>query len=137
MSQYYEADGVTLWNPSNGPSRLFLRQLPLFEAEVGLPSGIGPMVSDAAIVSPASFGEFASALLAWRAQTSHPVLQALSDGFISVCLVLAERAGVELNWPESDPKAVKEARDVEVASASSWDMPVRKQAKTLSRSMPA
>jgi hypothetical protein len=44
-------------------SRLFLRQVALFEEEVGVPSGIGPMEADEAEVSLASFGAFVSALL--------------------------------------------------------------------------
>ena len=67
MSQYYEVGGLTLWNPSSGASRLFLRQVALFEEEVGLPSGIGPMEADETEVSPALFGAFVSALMAWRA----------------------------------------------------------------------
>ncbi|WOX17170.1 DUF6086 family protein [Streptomyces sp. N50] len=38
---YFDAGDETLWNPSNGAGRLFLRQLELFEAELKLPSGIG------------------------------------------------------------------------------------------------
>ena len=75
VSQYYEAGRVTLWNPSSGVSSLFLRQVALFEEEVGLPSGIGPMEADEVEVSLASFGAFVSALLAWRARTGHAVIQ--------------------------------------------------------------
>jgi len=55
VSQYYELGDVTLWNPSNGASRLFLGQVALFEEEVGLPSGIGPMEHDEAQVSAEAF----------------------------------------------------------------------------------
>ncbi|MEU9635820.1 DUF6086 family protein [Streptomyces tendae] len=41
MSMYFCIDGETLWNPSNGAGRLFLRQVEVFEAELNLPSGIG------------------------------------------------------------------------------------------------
>jgi len=135
VSQYYEAGAVTLWNPSNGASSLFLRQVALFEEEVGLPSGIGPMEADEAEVSPASFGAFVSALLAWRARTGHAVIQALSDGFIAVCLVLSERADIKPHWPE-----VSEARRVEdtssAASVSGWETRVRELAGMLAASMP-
>jgi hypothetical protein len=43
MSQYFDMGEETLWNPSNGASRLFQRQVAVFESELGLPSGIGPM----------------------------------------------------------------------------------------------
>ena len=29
MSQFFDLDGVTLWNPSNGAARLFLRHVAL------------------------------------------------------------------------------------------------------------
>jgi hypothetical protein len=102
VSQYYELGDATLWNPSNGASRLFLCQVALFEEEIGLASGIGPMESDEAEVGFDSFEGFLSALLVWRGQTNHAVVQALSDGFIATCVVLAERAGATLCWPESD-----------------------------------
>jgi hypothetical protein len=41
MSMYFELGDETLWNPSNGADRLFLRQAEVFEKELGLPSGIG------------------------------------------------------------------------------------------------
>ncbi|WP_245985008.1 DUF6086 family protein, partial [Streptomyces tateyamensis] len=34
MSQYYNMGDETLWNPSNGASRLFLRQVAVFEEEL-------------------------------------------------------------------------------------------------------
>lgn len=40
VSQYFDIGDRTLWNPSNGAARLFLRQAAVFEAELGLPSGV-------------------------------------------------------------------------------------------------
>jgi len=94
VSQYYELGEVTLWNPSNGASRLFLRQAELFEEEVGQSSGIGPMQNDQAQISPEEFEAFVHALLAWRRRTHHAVVAALSDGFLATVLVLADRAGI-------------------------------------------
>jgi hypothetical protein len=42
VSQSYGLGEVTLWNPCNGRSRLFLRQAALFEEELALPSGDRP-----------------------------------------------------------------------------------------------
>ncbi|MFI2430763.1 DUF6086 family protein [Streptomyces sp. NPDC018693] len=42
MSMYFELGDETLWNPSNGVGRLFLRQVEVFEAELKLPSGNQP-----------------------------------------------------------------------------------------------
>lgn len=41
MSMYFDVGDETLWNPSNGAGRLFMRQVEVFEAELKLPSGIG------------------------------------------------------------------------------------------------
>ena len=40
MSMYFELGDETLWNPSTNAGRLFMRQVEVFEAELGLPSGI-------------------------------------------------------------------------------------------------
>ena len=138
VSQYYEFGDVTLWNPSNGASRLFLRQLALFEEEIGLSSGIGPMESDEAQVSPEVFDVFVNALLAWRGRSGHAVMAALSDGFIATLLVLAERAGVATQWP-ARVVGVEGLRDVQVtapaADTGEWEHRVREQARQLARFM--
>ncbi|WP_106977120.1 DUF6086 family protein [Streptomyces sp. NRRL S-920] len=41
---------------------------------------------------------FVDALLAWHRRTSYAVMVALSEGFVATVLVLAERAGIEVNW---------------------------------------
>ncbi|MFD3510245.1 DUF6086 family protein [Nocardia sp. NPDC058666] len=102
MSQYYELGTVTLWNPSNGASRLFLRQVRLFEEELGLPSGIGPMEADECQITVGLLANFLDVLLVRRASTHHAVIQALSDGFIATMIVVAERAGIEVRWPVPD-----------------------------------
>ncbi|GAA2710236.1 MULTISPECIES: DUF6086 family protein [Streptomyces] len=111
MSQLFEMDGEILWYPSNGPARLFLRQVSVFEAEAGRPSGIGPMVNDECRIDPAAFRPFANALLAWYRTTTHPVMTAMAEGFIGTVLVLAERAGMELEWrtPARPPKSLSPA----------------------------
>ncbi|MDI3387919.1 DUF6086 family protein [Streptomyces sp. B-S-A8] len=103
MSQFFHCDGVTLWNPSNGTARLFLHQVSFYENELALPSGIGPMVDDDAAVDPPVLHAFATALVRWRLTARHPVLSALSDGFVATALVLAERAGRPVPLP--DPAA--------------------------------
>ncbi|MBD0695340.1 DUF6086 family protein [Streptomyces sp. CBMA123] len=98
MSQYYAMGGVTLWNPSNGASRLFLRQLAVFEEELGLSAGIGPMESDECRVHPVALGVFANALLAHQLQSRHAVIRALGEGFTMTVLALAGRAGAVIDW---------------------------------------
>jgi hypothetical protein len=134
VSQYYALGDVTLWNPSNGASRLFLRQLALFEEEIGLRSGIGPMESDEAQVSREVFETFVAALLAWRGRSAHAVMAALSDGFIATVLVLAERADVAVRWP-APVVGVEGLRDVQVtvpaADTGGWERQVRERARQL------
>ncbi len=73
MSQYFDIGDETLWNPSNGASRMFQRQVAVFEAELELPSGIGPMENDECQISPDTFETFVNALLATHRRTSHAI----------------------------------------------------------------
>ncbi|WP_337463411.1 DUF6086 family protein [Streptomyces sp. AA1529] len=98
MSQYFDIGDETLWNPSNGVSRMFQRQVGVFEAELELPSGIGPMVNDECQISPDTFEIFVSALLAQHRKTHHTIRHALCEGFTATVLVLAERAGIKVDW---------------------------------------
>jgi uncharacterized protein DUF6086 len=118
VSQYYRLGEMTLWNPSTGTSRLFLRHVALFEEELGLPSGIGPMEADEAQISPEPLKTFVAALLEWRGRTNHAVITALSDGFVATLLVLAERAGVVAPWSERTPGNLEGMHDVQVVSGS-------------------
>jgi hypothetical protein len=143
VSQYYELGEVTLWNPSNGASRLFLRQAALFEEEVGLPSGIGPMRDDAAQIGPEVFEAFVQALLAWRGRTHHVVMAALSDGFLATILVLADRAGIMVERLDRSSGDTAERRDVQAGPSAvsaidpdGWQDRLRDQARELAGFMP-
>ncbi|MFJ4844238.1 DUF6086 family protein [Streptomyces sp. NPDC088733] len=113
MSQHFNLGDETLWNPSNGATRLFLGQLAVFEAELGLPGGIGPMENDECQVEPVAFAVFASALLAWHRRARHAVVLVLSEGFVATVLALAEGAAVDLERAEPGVAAQGE-RDVQV-----------------------
>jgi Family of unknown function (DUF6086) len=143
VSQYYELGEVALWNPSNGVSRLFLRQAALFEEEVGLPSGIGPMRNDEAQISPEVLKAFVHALLVWRGRTRHGVVPALSDGFLATVLVLADRAGIVVERPDRSSGDTPERRDVQFGPGAvsaidpgGWEARVRDQARELAGFMP-
>lgn len=139
MSQYYEMDGTTLWNPSNGASRLFLNQAGFFEEELGVPSGIGPMESDVCEVTPVVLEVFLATVLAWRGRTDHAVVQALSDGFLATLLVIAERAGITTSRAALASCGTGEVHDVQVRSSPSsghgdgfeWSVTVRERARQL------
>ena len=102
MTQYYSAGELTLWNPSNGVSHVFLGQVRLFEQELGTASGLGEMFADECQVDVDEFGTFAQALLDYWGSSDHPVLHTLIDGFVSTVLALAQRAGVEVGAARSD-----------------------------------
>ncbi|KQY36371.1 MULTISPECIES: DUF6086 family protein [Nocardia] len=139
MSQYYELDGTTLWNPSNGASRLFLNQVGFFEEELGVSSGIGPMESDACEVTPVVLEVFLATVLAWRGRTGNAVVQALSDGFLATLLVIAERAGITMSWAALADGGTGGMQDVQVRSSPlsgdggefEWSATVREHARQL------
>ncbi|SCK24669.1 hypothetical protein YWIDRAFT_05280 [Streptomyces sp. SceaMP-e96] len=117
MSQYYDMGDQTLWNPSNGASRLFMSQVSVYQAELGLPSGIGPMQADECQIDPSAFKAFVDALLAWHRRMSHAVMAALSEGFVATVMVLAERAGIEVDWHPADLAESGALMDVQVPTA--------------------
>ncbi|MFE9927281.1 DUF6086 family protein [Streptomyces sp. NPDC005774] len=104
MSMYFDIGDETLWNPSNGAGRLFLRQVEVFEAELKLPSGIGQGKysgdPDTLEVDPVVYAEFVRGLVAWHCRTGHSVILALSEGFAATAVALARRAGIEMEMPE-------------------------------------
>ncbi|WP_405407136.1 DUF6086 family protein [Streptomyces decoyicus] len=141
MSQYYDMGDQTLWNPSNGASRLFMSQVNIYEAEVGLPSGIGPMKADEYQIDPTVFKAFVDALLAWHRRTSHAVMTLLSEGFVATVLVLAERARIEVNWQPAGHAKGGELKDVQVPTAPGssevvWAAGLRKKSREAGRFMP-
>lgn len=130
----------TLWNPSNGASRLFLRQVAVHEAELGLPSGIGPMEADECQIDPTDFKAFVGALPAPHRRTHHAVMIALSEGFVATVLVLAERAGIEVAWESIDFAAGDELRDVRAPAPpapdrEAWAAALRQKSSELARFM--
>ncbi|WP_141202864.1 DUF6086 family protein [Streptomyces griseorubiginosus] len=145
MSQYFDMGDEVLWNPSNGASRLFQRQVSVFEAELELSSGIGPMENDECQIDPASFEIFVNALLAQHRRTSHAILLALSEGFTATVLVLAERAGISVDWAQPAAVADGAREHVQNAAASgmsalaegrSWGAGLRERARELGQHMP-
>ncbi|MFF4954995.1 DUF6086 family protein [Streptomyces chattanoogensis] len=142
MSQYYDMGEQTLWNPSSGASRLFMSQLSVYEAELGLPSGIGPMQADECQIDPVMFKAFVHALLAWHWRTSHAVMAALSEGFVATVLVLAERADIEVKWQPAGVAEVCGLSDVQVPTApdsseEAWAAALQQKSRKLSRFMAA
>ena len=145
MSQCFDIGDETLWNPSNGTSRMFQRQVAVFEAELELPSGIGPMENDECQISPDAFETFVNALLAKHRRTSHAIWLALSEGFTATVLVLAERSGIKVDWTrhEATPEAPLEDLQVSTVTGMStpahggdWAAGLREKAREPGRRMP-
>ncbi|WP_405983328.1 DUF6086 family protein [Streptomyces sp. NBC_00872] len=145
MSQYFDLGDETLWNPSNGASRMFRRQVAVFEAELELSSGIGPMENDECQIDLVTFEAFVNALLAQHRRTSHAIVLALSDGFTATVLVLAERAGIEVYWAQLGAAPDGPLEDVQVSALTgmsapgeggSWAAGLREKARELGRRMP-
>lgn len=145
LSQYFDVGDETVWNPSNGASRLFRRQVAAFEAELGLASGIGPMENDECRIDPAVFEIFVNALLARHRRTSHAVVLALSEGFTATVLVLAERAGMGVDRAQlgSAPDGPLEDMQISASAGMSappegqvWGAGLRERARQLGRRMP-
>ncbi|MFF0339139.1 DUF6086 family protein [Kribbella sp. NPDC004875] len=132
MSQYYRAGDVVLWNPSSGVSRVFLGQVRLFEDELSLASGVGPMESDECDVDVEQLGRFAQALHTYGSSSNHQVLHALTDGFVITILALAERAGVEVGPPHPDGSL----HDIQLGNPAAREDDVRQRAHGLLRFMP-
>ncbi|MEE1664359.1 DUF6086 family protein [Streptomyces sp. WAC07094] len=121
MSMYFDVGDETLWNPSNGAGRLFMRQVEVFEAELKLPSGIGQGRywgdPDTFEVDPAVYAVFVRGLVAWYCRTGHSVIRALSEGFTATAVTLARRAGIDMEVPEPAPdhRCGDPQRDIQVS----------------------
>lgn len=145
MSHYFDMGNETLWNPSNGVSRMFQRQVAVFEAELELSSGIGPMENDECQITSGTFETFVNALLLQHRRASHTITLAPSEGFTATVLVLAERAGIRVDWahlivPTEAPLRDGQFSAVTGISAPSdgaaWAADLREKARELGRRMP-
>lgn len=138
MSQYFEAAGTTLWNPSNGVASLFLRTADAVAPLVELPTGISPGRADEHEVDPDTFAALVDALVTRYLSSNHPVLRSLLEGFLGPALVLAERAGHAVT--ALDTPATPHPHDVSVGPAGLGDLGdparLRELAAAMAQSMP-
>ncbi|WP_327178470.1 DUF6086 family protein [Streptomyces sp. NBC_01335] len=135
MSQYYDLGDRTLWNPSNGASRLFMSQVTVYQAEVGLPSGIGPMEADECQIDPIAFAAFVDALLTWHGKTRHAVMATLSEGFVATVLALAEKADIEVGRQGADHAESHCLKTASDPHAKEWTAELRQKSRELVRHM--
>ncbi|WP_328839521.1 DUF6086 family protein [Streptomyces europaeiscabiei] len=135
MSQYYDLGDRTLWNPSNGASRLFMSQVTVYQAEVGLPSGIGPMEADECQIDPIAFATFVDALLAWHGKTRHAVMATMSEGFVATVLALAETANIEVSWQAAKRAESHYLKTASDPHAKEWTAALQQKSRELVRHM--
>ncbi|MFF4298493.1 DUF6086 family protein [Streptomyces vinaceus] len=100
------------------------------------------MQGDECQIDPLMFKAFVDALLAWHRRTSHAVMAALSEGFVATVLVLAERAGIEVEWQPADFAEVGDVKDVQVPTApdscdGGWTAALQQKSRDLGRFMAA
>lgn len=145
VRRYLELGDTTLWNPSNEAARLFQRQVAVFELELELPSGIGPMENDECQLDPVAFEAFVDALPAQHRRAGHAVVPALSEGFTATVLVLAERAGVTVDRARLEATPDGPLADVQVSALTGMSEPadggtrgtgLRERARQSARHMP-
>lgn len=108
-------------------------QVALYEAEVGLPSGIGPMEADECQIDPIAFAAFVDALLAWHSRTRHAVKATLSEGFVATVLALAEIANIEVCWQAAQRAESHYLKTASDPQAKEWTEALRQRSRDLVR----
>jgi hypothetical protein len=94
VSQFFMIGRESLWNPASGVSRVFMRVADALSADVGVPSGVGPMLGDEAQVDLPVFQVFTDTLVSrFYRDSHHPIQRSMTEGFIATALVLLDRAG--------------------------------------------
>lgn len=136
MSQYYRAGDIVLWKPSSGVSRVLLGQVRLFEDELSLASGVGPMAADECQVEVEHFNTFAQALLTYCEASNHQVLHAMTDGLLITVLALAERAGAEVRPSRFDSRQHDVQGGSGQAPSAETEDDLRQRAHAMLRFMP-
>jgi hypothetical protein len=115
---------------------VFLGQVRLFEDELSLASGVGPMKADECQIDVEQFSTFAQSLLTYCGASDHQILHALTDGFVITVLALAERAGAEVRPSRFDGRQY----DVQVGSRHALSVEtaddMRQRAGAMLRFMP-
>ncbi|HEY2699615.1 MAG TPA: DUF6086 family protein [Pseudonocardiaceae bacterium] len=113
MSQNFEIGEQTLWNPSNGPGRLFVEVAKALETVAELPSGIGlGRWADCHEIDLVAFTAFTDALVRRYRESNHLILRSLLEGFVATAIVLVERGGGTV--PALSEQPGTSTRDVQV-----------------------
>ncbi|WP_025273642.1 DUF6086 family protein [Haloglycomyces albus] len=92
MSIMFDVGDTTIWNPSNGPGRLFVAIKSALETDHNLDSGISNITSDECKIDPPVLRSFLSTLID-SGLYRHDVGGLLQEGFIITSLALLNRCG--------------------------------------------
>ena len=110
MSQYFQAGGRILWNPSTAVSRVFLNAAESFAGLVGRPSGLGPMLADECEIDLQTFAGFTDSLISEYTHSNHVILRSLMEGYLATAIALVQRGGGQL------PAAQSRSEDPDIAA---------------------
>ncbi|MFD3613589.1 DUF6086 family protein [Streptomyces atroolivaceus] len=110
-----------------------MSQVTVYQAEVGLLSGISPMEADECQVDPIAFAAFVDALLAWHSKTRHAVMATMSEGFVATVLALAEKANIEVNWQAAERAESRFRKTASDPLAKEWTVALQQKSRELIR----
>jgi hypothetical protein len=120
MSQYFQADGRILWNPSTAVSQVFLHAAESFARLVDRPSGLGPMLADECEIDLRTFAGFTDSLIREYVHSNHVILRSLMQGFLATAMALVERGGGQL------PAAQSHSEDLDIRTLQELSHRIKK-----------
>lgn len=95
MSMIVLVDQTRVWDVSYPLGNMFIQQARALESSTSLDSGIGDIANDECRIDGGSFSKFLEQLVSIHSG-SHTPVQDLVGGFLGIGLVLARRAGLEV-----------------------------------------
>jgi hypothetical protein len=92
MSCFVSLGDQDVWNPSNAVARIFLGQSKILEDVFNEDSGVGCLEEDEVQIDTSLFVNFVYRLVCEYDRSNNSALQGLIEGFLSISLVLLNRA---------------------------------------------
>jgi hypothetical protein len=94
MSLYFTSNDRDVWNPASGTGRLYSDQVASLARELGVESGLAPVISDEVKIDETVFVAFVQAGLAFSLQLGADSLpRALVSPVLAVSVALVETLG--------------------------------------------
>ena len=101
MSYIFDVGEDTIWSPSLRVGRLYVALADCMAAEDGQNTGLDAVADDMYQIDPPVFEDFVRTVYEDFFSTDHRIYRELLRGWLSVSLVLMERAGVRIE-PETE-----------------------------------